>query len=422
MYKEDEDIADFLAYLQDRYSWPQYVRTTTGKNNHERIIRVMRKMRGTLPMTAAVQSLNPIVLKNIERSNIKLEAYHEITKELQAQGMQSYGELILCLPGETKASFMKSVEGLIDAGVKRISAHQLMLLHGAPLCNPESRERYGFKTRFRVVARNIGKYLDEPVAEIEEIVVETPTFTFAEYLETRVFHLLLTIFFYEGNLEEVFEFARQSGIKPFDLIVRMQTRLADAPAGFRQLIQDFIRESQEELFDTKEECIAWARHSFDDLVSGQVGGNLLSKYSMLGRFFVTQDALDFLETQIVAALKELPDAPQLEPAHTLVDYLKSVLLHAPFAETLAARPHWTTLWDVELWRREGYQKHLETYRFAEPQTFACVVEPKRKAVIENRLHTFGEHPAGMGKFTRTMFARDLHRTLVRVEQSAIVTG
>lgn len=32
--------------------------------------------------------------------------------------------------------------------------------------------------------------------------------------------------------------------------------------------------------------------------------------------------------------------------------------------------------------------------------------------IQSRVVTFGEHPAGLGKFTRTMFANDLRRTLV----------
>ena len=152
MYGLDEEVADYIAYLQQEFRWPQYIRTTTGKNKHERIIRVMRKTGGILPMTSAVESTNPEVLKNIKRSNIRLEAYAEIQKELMSQGMQSYGELILCMPGETKASFMRSVEGLLDSGVKRISAHQLMLLHGAPLNDPESRAKWQFDTKFRVVA------------------------------------------------------------------------------------------------------------------------------------------------------------------------------------------------------------------------------------------------------------------------------
>jgi len=45
-----------------------------------------------------------------------------------------------------------------------------MLLPGAPLANPDQRKRFGFDTRSRVVARNIGSYLGEPVFETEEIV------------------------------------------------------------------------------------------------------------------------------------------------------------------------------------------------------------------------------------------------------------
>src|SRR5688500_15551223 len=148
MYERDEEIADYIAYLQDRYGWPRYIRTTTGKNRADRVIKVMRTVRGTLPMTSAVQSLNPVVLENIKRSNISLDAYAEIQKEVQAQGMQAYGELILSMPGETKASFLKAVSDLLDSGVKRVSAHQLMLLHGAPLSNPDQRERFGMRTRW----------------------------------------------------------------------------------------------------------------------------------------------------------------------------------------------------------------------------------------------------------------------------------
>lgn len=412
MYALDEEIADFIAHLQRKYNFPQYIRTTTGKNKHERIIRVMRKTNGVLPMTSAVQSLNPEVLKNIKRSNIKLETYAEIQKELISQGMQSYGELILCMPGETKGSFMKSVEQLLDSGVKRISAHQLMLLHGAPLNNPDSRAKWQFKTRFRVVARNIGDYdTGEPIVEVEEIVVETPTFSFEEYLESRVFHLLLTIFYYEGNYEEFFEFAAQQGIKPYDLVVGLTQRLAQAPQAFREVIDRFIDESQEELFDTKEECIEWSKRHFDALMDGSLGGNLLSKYSMIGRFYVFREGLDFLETALREMLGSSPLEEQNKMLRSVIQYLAAVQLCVPFAESLVQTPEWRTLFDVETWRAEHYQKPLESFRFAKTESFATSVSPETRARILNRVSTFGEHPAGLGKFTRTMFAQDLRRSL-----------
>ncbi len=408
MYERDEEIAEYVRYLQDRFGWPRYIRTTTGKNRSDRIIKVMRTVRGTLPMTSAVQSLNPVVLENIKRSNIKLEAYAEIQKEVHAQGMQSYGELILCMPGETKASFMKAVDDLLDSGVKRVSAHQLMLLHGAPLTNPESRERFKFKTVFRIVARNIGNYGVEPVVETEEMVVETPDFTFAEYLETRVFHLLLTIFQYEGNFDEAFEFARQHGVKPYTLSVRLQDLLPRAAAPLRQVIEDFVRESQEELFETPEACIRWAEEHFDQLLDGTLGGNLLSKYSMLGRFYVTHEALELLHMAILDA------APHVnrDELDAVIGYLRSVMLHAPFEQSLSSQPTWRSHFDVEAWRNDDYARPLADYPFAGEQRFDTSMDPEKKAQLLARVQMFGEHPSGLGKFTRTMFARDLRRVLL----------
>lgn len=413
MYELDLEVADYIRYLQDRFNWPRYLRTTTGKNRSERIIEVMRKTRGAMPMTSAVQSMNPEVLKNIARSNIKLETYAEVQKEVRAQGMQAYGELILCLPGETKESFMKGVSDLLDTGVKRVSAHQLMLLHGAPLSNPDTRERFAFRTRFRVVARDVGNYTGEPVVELEEIVVETPTFSFDDYIETRVFHLLLTIFFYEGNVEEAFELARHEGVSAFDLIVKMQSMLDEAPAEFRRVIDDFVVESRQELFASREACTEWAVAHLDELIAGMLGGNLLSKYSMLGRFYATGAGLTFLESGIRSIIGQGGDERVDEEIDTIFAYLRSVMLHVPFAETMDAAPVVRLTHDVDSWREDGFSSRLASYKLPEEELLATSMDARRKAVILNRIGTFGEHPAGLGKFTRTMFAQDLRRNVAR---------
>jgi radical SAM superfamily enzyme YgiQ (UPF0313 family) len=411
MYARDEEVADFIGWLQDKYRWPRYIRTTTGKNNSERIIRVMRKARGALPMTAAVQSMNAQVLKNIKRDNIKLETYQLIQNELERQGMQSYGELILCLPGESRKTFMKAVEDLLDAGAKRISAHQLMLLHGAELANPDQRQRFGFDTRFRVVARNIGNYTGEPVIESEEMVVATPDFSFEDYLDTRAFHLLLTIFYYEGNYEEAFAFARQHGLRPYDLIVHLQTILDRAPEAFRQVINEFFVESQEELFLTRQACLEWAQTHYDELVDGRKGGNLLSKYSMIGRFYATMPSLDFLEQGIATALTDRGQDFDPELLETTMSYLRAVVLHAPFGETMAKSVDWTTRYDVDAWAEERFVRPLSAHALDQSRTVRAEVDGEKRALIETKLETFGEHPSGLGKFTRTMFARDLRRQI-----------
>lgn len=413
MYERDEELADYIGWLQDKYGWPRYIRTTTGKNKGERIIKVMRKVRGALPMTAAVQSMNPVVLKNIKRDNIKLETYREIQRELESTGMQSYGELILCLPGETKQSFLDAVEKLLDAGAKRISAHQLMLLHGAELANPEERAKFGFDTRFRVVARNIGDYTGSPVVEVEEMVVATPDFSFADYLETRVFHLLLTIFHYEGNYDEPFQYALQGGVKPYVLVRHMQTLLERAPAAFKRVIDDFVKESQEEIFLSREACLEWARAHYAQLVDGSLGGNLLSKYSMLGRFYTTRESLEFLHASIASALDAKNGRHDAAELGAVIDHVRNLALHVPFAQTAAQRTQWTSLYDVEAWASAGYTRPLAEFAFGSPRELVAETSDATRALILAKVEAFGEHASGLGKFTRTMFARDLRRALVR---------
>ncbi len=420
MYELDVEIADVLGWLQETYGWPKYIRTTTGKNRGERIIEVMRKVKGALPMTAAVQSMNPVVLENIKRSNIKLETYAQIQAEVRAQGMQSYGEMILCLPGETRQSFMQGISDLLDSGVLRVSAHQLMLLHGAPLADPDQREKFNLKTLYRVVARDVGDYgTGEKVIETEEMVVETSTFSFADYLDVRVFHLLLTIFYYEGNIEEAFAFAKENGVKPFDLVVKLQKLLDRAPAGFRKVIEDFVRESREELFPSREAVVEWARGRLPQLIDGSLGGNLLSKYSMLGRFYATHEGLDFLQTAIAESLGPELAAEKREELQAVMDYLRTVLLHVPFRETMARRPTWVTSLDVEGWAQDGYARPLPSYRMPAPVRYETTMDPEKQAVIESRIGTFGEHAAGLGKFTRTMFAKDLRRALAPAGLAAV---
>jgi hypothetical protein len=355
--------------------------------------------------------MNPQVLKNIKRDNIKLDTYRVIQQELERQGMQSYGELILCLPGESKATFMKAVEDLLDAGAKRISAHQLMLLHGASLGNPDQREKFQFDTRFRVVARNIGNYTGEPVVEVEEMVVATPDFSYQDYLDTRIFHLLLTIYHYEGNYEEAFALARQYGLKPFELVVRMQAMLDEAPESFRQVLDAFLAEGQEEIFTTRQACLDWAHAHYEELVEGTKGGNLLSKYSMLGRFYATHASLDFLEHVILRTLEARGTPFDRSELDAVMSYLRAVALHVPFADTMQRPATWTSQHDVEAWVADHCARPLADYRWPKARTVTADITPDVRALIDMKIATFGEHPSGLGKFTRSMFARDLRRSL-----------
>ncbi len=139
-----------------------------------------------------------------------------------------------------------------------------------------------------------------------------------------------------------------------------------------------------------------------------MGGNLLSKYSMLGRFYTAHEGLEFLEDVIRGELPQGTYDP--EQLRTVFEFLHQVILHTPFKETMEREVAFETPWDIQRWASEGYRAPLSDYRFDASRRYRGFVKPETKRLIASKVDTFGEHPAGLGKFTRTLFARDLRRT------------
>ena len=69
-----------------------------------------------------------------------------------------------------------------------------------------------------------------------------------------------------------------------------------------------------------------------------------------GRFFHTQEALDFLQFGISTALSESLDESGSGQRDDVIGYLRAVLLDSPFRRSLASNPVWVTRFDVETWR------------------------------------------------------------------------
>jgi hypothetical protein len=78
---------------------------------------------------------------------------------------------------------------------------------------------------------------------------------------------------------------------------------------------------------------------------------------------------------------------------------------------MAADVDWTTDYDVEAWIENRFTRPLSAYALGGSRMLRAGVAADRRILIETKLATFGEHPAGLGKFTRSMFARDLRRRL-----------
>ena len=101
-------------------------------------------------------------------------------------GANTYSEVILGLPGDTKEKHFQTLKTLVESSFTTISMYQLMILPGTELGSKETKQKYKMRTKYRVVPRCYGSYeifkKESNVAEIEEICTSNNTLSFDDYL------------------------------------------------------------------------------------------------------------------------------------------------------------------------------------------------------------------------------------------------
>jgi len=153
------------------------------KNVKRRIMEVTNILDpGMLNLNMSAQSMDDNVLENIKRSNIKVTVMKEINEELRKKGRATNSELIIPLPGETKKTFLKGVDDLLNSNASSLTIYTLMMLHGTEFQNPKFRENWGYKGKYRIVPLNFGEYENTRIFDYEEAGIATKDMPFEDYI------------------------------------------------------------------------------------------------------------------------------------------------------------------------------------------------------------------------------------------------
>lgn len=288
MYKEDVEISREIALVQKKYGWPKYFMHVSGKNYKDRILEVAAIIQGS-SLSAAVQSTDEKVLKNIKRENVSLSQMIQVAKERETLGSISFSEVILCLPGDTKDAHFKSILELIDAGIKIVRSHQLIMLPGSEISTKKSREQYDMVTRFRVMPYTVSPYqLFGEIfyaPEIDEICVANASMSFEDYLECRLFNLTVEIFYNDGIFQELLKFLRLHNISIPFFIMNIHKHICSGTGSLSDFYDGFLRKTKE-LWNNRCELITFLQQPnvIDRYISGELGNNEQLMYRSLTIF------------------------------------------------------------------------------------------------------------------------------------------
>jgi radical SAM superfamily enzyme YgiQ (UPF0313 family) len=254
MYARDGEVTRAIRAAQDRYAYPKYVYSSTGKNRAELILANNAVLApGSTSLRSAIQSNNPASLRAIKRKNIKLESYQRIQETMSKQGLGSVADLMLGLPDETVETHTRGIYELLDTDVREFACLQTIILAGTEMAEPEYRREHGISTQHRVIPECHGTYemLGEQkrVIEIEEIVTSTRTLSFEGYLICRRLHLCVMIFHNTRILDFVYDTMKTLGVPRHRLIRHI---FESQNARFRALVDDFIEDTKSEIFPSEQ--------------------------------------------------------------------------------------------------------------------------------------------------------------------------
>jgi len=281
MTERDEKIAAHIRKLQDEFNWPNAFDVTTGKMNYDRILRIASLLKNRLYVGCSLQSLNPKTLEAIKRKNLSMHEYRKLNAEMKECRMHSATEFIVPLPEETKDSFFKGSECVMNTlNVDYFTVHTAICLNGTYLASKECREQYKMQTKFRILPRQFGEYLDKKYFEVEEVCVATNTMSFDDYLEIRGFSLILS-FFSNELFDVIHRHLKELNINRYDYFYHIWESIKSGKDRFLlETYKRYMVEVKEELWDSKDAIYDYftKQENYKKLPSGSRGDNLIRKY------------------------------------------------------------------------------------------------------------------------------------------------
>jgi radical SAM superfamily enzyme YgiQ (UPF0313 family) len=404
MYRDDLEFCRRIADMQARYGWPRQIEVTTGKNHKERIVEANAIVGGAFRLLAALQSTNPATLDNIKRRNIAAADLVAVGRYAEELGQRSYSELILGLPGDDVAAYLRSIEDSVEAGLERIQLYPLILLPGTELESAASRDHFGLDTRFRVMPHCFGTYAfaGERFAggEIVEMVVANRDLSFDDYVYCRQFGLTVELFYNDFYLRELRGFLRHLGIPLFEFVRACHEQLAHFPADLASLYERLSAAIRRELWTTREGCEEFLRSSPD--LDRYLSGPDTHSLGILKAIGVVDCTRSIHAVAERAATKVLADHGRTEA--TLLEYLEDLmafslmrradLLHGAAACTQTFR------FDFAAIAADGFRGDPAEHRLSAPVQLDFWHDPAQQAEIE-RLNALDVDP--VSRMVETVF-------------------
>ena len=402
MIPQDLKICEVIRECQEKYSYPKRIQATTGKNRKEAIIEAIKLLSGSLLLTMSVQSMDEQILQNIRRANISTERMLALSSTIKETNLNTTSEVILGLPGETYDTHIQTLRDLISAKIDYVQGFTLMLLDGSELNTPREREKWGFKTKFRILPKDFAKLSNgKNVVEIEEVVVGSNTLSFEEYVELRVLVFIIQIGTMGIVYEPLLKLMREKQIDIFELFFKMLKNKQNAPEFVQDALTRFEKGTINELWDTPEQIEQNYQNEeeYKKLINGDEGINLIQFY----RAVVTAEGIDDWTEYMINTSKELFEMDKKlegkikKQFEEVANYCRG-LSHNPLKEDrMKTNPKFAFNYNIKNWLKDTTGKTIEEFKLVLEENIEFKLTEEQYNIVQDNLELFGNTSVGRGQ-------------------------
>jgi radical SAM superfamily enzyme YgiQ (UPF0313 family) len=365
--KRDVEIAHIIRKCKEDYGFPQSVffyndKRFTGTSRS--VIEILGGL-NQYGMCLSLQTENPNTLKAINRVNVTAEQIDDAISWASARDIPASTELIFGLPHETRDGFIDLMNRSIGRGFDTVKVNNLFVMDGIELNRPDVRKKYGIKTKYRLLGTNYGAHNGNFLAEHEEVVVSSNSFSYEDFLEVRSLNFIHFAVFSLHFQKWFFQFIRNQGVSLAEFFSRFMNpdRNIKWPNGYINFLEDFKSVVEGELFDNRDEVVAKAKKIFEANGNDvgdptRINVNLGARLSYLESKWVKPVLMHHLDEMMGGLLSS--DDRNL--ANSLIDLAERERIS--LRESGEKKPL-NIAFDVINWRKTKYKKSLYDLKMPE---------------------------------------------------------
>jgi len=391
----DLEIAQAIRDSNLNYGWPGKVIINWGQTKSDIAFKAADILKGMTTMRQSSQSLDAGVLKNINRKSISDKDWKKFASFCKANGIESFGELIIPLPRETLDTYLSALRYFFDLGLDCINTNTLMLLEGAPINAPDQREKYGMHTGFRLMENCYGLYDGRAAVEYQEMVMSTGSFSLDDFFACRQLNWLIQMSWTMRQHDLLLHLLLCLGVNPVDFFIRAIRDFKTAPVKVRKIFEDFISDMRKEFFPNKETLVSF--HSSEEKMKFlRKGGfrKLNTHYSSRVLIECNKDFIDYYKSiALEMAARNSEDqaldgkiisecAHFLEQRYIKLSDLKEIEAGKDVCKNAAFH------YDIARWIKDGMQKPLSAYHHPAGFTYRFFINKKQGSVIKKYMQYF----------------------------------